>query len=363
MSVKLKGTDLIIDIDDDIYDSYWWGISYKSIKDKIVEYKDSFTAAKVVINSNGGSVTQGIAIRNEILKLVEDGIDVDVEIAGVAASIASVIALAGTTLTMRQGTYLMIHRPYTFVGGDYEELENTAKTLRKMKDDLIDIYEASSNLSREDIDEKLEAETWITAKEAVEYGFADKMVVPEAGVAMNMRKRINNKSLMISSFNNMPKALVENDESGGETVPMEPQTEGVAMAGLKELLAKNPEAQTELDAQLASVKSEAVADSKKATDAVVARVKGVVASDKYPEQIRNMGMEVLAGTKSIETFEALVIMQDIQNEKENSGDNQDGTHSDGETAPSGGDADNSGKGEGFISSTSELNDHLNKGGK
>jgi ATP-dependent Clp endopeptidase proteolytic subunit ClpP len=122
------------------------------------------------VNSPGGNVFDGMAIYNMLASRRDK---VDVEIMGLAASAASVVALAGSTLTMAEGTYFMIHNPYTMAVGDADEMEKTAGLLRKTAGEFANIYAANSNLSTEEALELMKKETWLTATEAEEYGFVD----------------------------------------------------------------------------------------------------------------------------------------------------------------------------------------------
>lgn len=156
-----------IEIFDEI-DSFW-GLGPKEFKARFDEVKDAKTI-KLQLNSVGGSVFDGMAIYN-ILATARDRLEV--EIVGLAASISSIIALAGNKLTMAEGSYFMIHNPWTFVAGGADDLRKTADLLEKMKGEFVSIYEKNSTISAEKIGELMDAETWMTAAEAVEMGFAD----------------------------------------------------------------------------------------------------------------------------------------------------------------------------------------------
>lgn len=333
MGVKLVDKSLVIDIDDDITGSDWWGISHSSIKDGISQYRGQFESpVKVFVNSNGGSVTQGMAIRNEILNLVEEGFLVETEVTGIAASISSVIALAGTSLKMRTGSYLMIHRPTTFAGGNDEDFANLAITLKKIKGDIVDIYEESSNLSREDIINYIDAETWFTSKEAVSYNFADEVILPVSGEVMNMAPILNQKSVMLNSFSNIPEELCVSNKQ----VPREPITEGVAMK-LSEFLAQNPEAKKEHDAAVLAASSSAdsgggSAEPVNQTGDHYSEVIAIMKSGKYPSAVQDACAQVLSGRNTIENLRSLVSMADMNAEMINSLKAQNGTTADGDDA-------------------------------
>lgn len=143
-----------------------WSVSPETIKAQLDQYpKDEKILVR--INSAGGSVLDGIAIYN-LLKM--RGVDTIVD--GIAASIASIIYLAGQERTMSEGSVLMIHNPWTFAGGEAEDLRKEAEILDKLKGSLVDIYTASSGLAESDIITMMDNETWLNASEALEKGFA-----------------------------------------------------------------------------------------------------------------------------------------------------------------------------------------------
>lgn len=136
---------------------------------------------RVRMNSVGGDLIQGVALRN-FLQAYQG--QTTVEIIGLAASSATIMATGAKRVEIRDGAFYMIHQPYTYSGGTYEDLENNADTLKKMEANMAEIYVAcikQRGKQGEQSDEQLaakvsdwmKAETWFTAKEAVEYGFAD----------------------------------------------------------------------------------------------------------------------------------------------------------------------------------------------
>lgn len=337
MRIQLVGRVLKIRIDDDIVDSFWYGVSYREIQDGIDLYAGKFDSVQVVINSAGGSVTEGMAIRSAFQALVAEGIQVAVEVAGVAASISSVIALSGSSLTMNTGSYLMIHRPYTLAVGDYEELRNTADTLEKMNDDLISIYKEKSTLTEEEIKSYITKETWFTASEAQQYGFAETVNVPESGVVLNSSGRKMGNSFMASTFKNIPENLIipkNQDAVVTETVPVEPQQKGfVKMASLNDYLSKDVEAKQEHDAAILAAK-EAGADSvKTALKASAENVKAILNSSVYPQPIKALAIAVASGEASHDRLNDMVALFDSLNAKNESTDAEKTTEETKETPP------------------------------
>ena len=101
--------------------------------------------------------------------------DVPFKLAAVAASAASVIAMAGTKVCMSPVAMLMIHNPATIAIGDTEEMQKAIDMLNEVKESIMNAYEIKSGLSRHKISQLMDAETWMNAKEAVKLGFADEI--------------------------------------------------------------------------------------------------------------------------------------------------------------------------------------------
>ena len=127
----------------------------------------------VSLNSGGGDVFAGLEMYNALREL---DATVTIRVDGLAASIASIIAMAGDTIIMSPGSLMMIHRPSVFAGGNIDDLDKAKEILLKIEDSITPIYAERSGLSIEKIAEMLEVETWMTADEAVELGFADEAI-------------------------------------------------------------------------------------------------------------------------------------------------------------------------------------------
>ena len=125
------------------------------------------------INSPGGEVFDGFTIYN-VLK--RHPAKVSVLIDGVAASIASVIAMAGDTVIMPENAFIMMHNPMMFAGGDAKDFRNAADVLEKIKTNAVKAYsKKATELSKDELAEMMDDETWLSAEEAVEKGFADEI--------------------------------------------------------------------------------------------------------------------------------------------------------------------------------------------
>ena len=99
-----------------------------------------------------------------------------VKVSGLAASAASVIAMAGDTVEMAATAMLMIHNPSTFAYGDHSEMKKAIKMLDEVKESIINAYELKTHLNRDEIARLMENETWMNANKAIELGFADKII-------------------------------------------------------------------------------------------------------------------------------------------------------------------------------------------
>ena len=124
----------------------------------------------VWINSPGGDCVAAAQIYN---MLIDYKGDVTVKIDGIAASAASVIAMAGTKVLMSPVSMLMIHNPMTIAFGNKGEMEKAIDMLDEVKESIINAYEIKTGLSRAKLSHLMDSETWMDANKAVELGFAD----------------------------------------------------------------------------------------------------------------------------------------------------------------------------------------------
>ena len=146
----------------------------------------------VWINSPGGDCVAAAQIYNMLMDYPGD---VTVKIDGIAASAASVIAMAGTKVLMSPVSMLMIHNPMTIAFGDSGEMQKAIDMLGSVKDSIINAYEIKTGLSRAKLSHLMDAETWMDANKAVELGFADG-ILHRIGDTANME--IPNVSMLFS---------------------------------------------------------------------------------------------------------------------------------------------------------------------
>ncbi|CAN7335711.1 Clp protease ClpP [Bosea sp. LjRoot90] len=155
----------------DVIGEDWWsggGVTAKRISAALrsVGAKD----ITVRINSPGGDVFEGIAIYN---LLRGHQAKVTVEVLGWAASAASIIAMAGDEIRMGLGSFMMVHNSWGVVVGNRHDMRDAADLFDSFDGALVDIYEARTGAKRAAIEKLLDAETFMSASEAVDQGFAD----------------------------------------------------------------------------------------------------------------------------------------------------------------------------------------------
>lgn len=127
----------------------------------------------VWINSPGGDCVAAAQIYN---MLMDYPADVTVRIDGIAASAASVIAMAGTKVQMSPVSVMMIHNPLTVAMGDSDEMRRAIQLLDEVKESIINAYEIKTGLSRAKLSHLMDGETWMNAKKALELGFCDEIL-------------------------------------------------------------------------------------------------------------------------------------------------------------------------------------------
>lgn len=164
---------------------YWGGVTLDDVKNTVSGMsKDQVT---VHINSYGGDATEGVAIRNFLMNNFEK---IDVVIDGIAASSASIVALCGQTLVMQIGTTYMIHNPWSGVIGNRTDLLREASALESLEQSYRNVYMERFKGTEEELIELLENESWLTAEEAEQLGFANEVVqeavVPEIRLEENL---------------------------------------------------------------------------------------------------------------------------------------------------------------------------------
>lgn len=177
------GVERTLFLSGEISDETWYGdeVTPKLFKDELNSEDGDIT---VWINSPGGDVFAAAQIYN-MLRDYKGRVTVKID--GLAASAASVIAVAGDTVLMSPVAMMMIHNPATLAIGNAKDMEKAIGMLNEVKESILNAYEDKTGLKRSKLSKMMDDETWFNAKKAVELGFADKILfaseeetVPEA---------------------------------------------------------------------------------------------------------------------------------------------------------------------------------------
>ena len=178
------------------------------------------------INSPGGDC---IAASQIYTMLMDYPHDITVQIDGMAASAASVIAMAGTKVCMSPTSMMMIHNPFTCAMGDSDEMRKAMQLLDEVKESIINAYEIKTGLSRTKLSHLMDSETWMNANKAVELGFADDILTDEK-LAVNVPayafsgRAVENALLNKITAKVKPAEKVEPEPEIEESAPAEPET-------------------------------------------------------------------------------------------------------------------------------------------
>ena len=165
-------TERILELSGTIAEESWFDddVTPQLFKDELNAGSGDIT---VWINSPGGDCVAAAQIYNMLTNYKGK---VTVKIDGIAASAASVIAMAGDTVLVSPVSMLMIHNPATIAWGDHAEMQKAIDMLAEVKESIINAYVLKTGLSRPKLSHLMDAETWMDANKAVELGFADEIM-------------------------------------------------------------------------------------------------------------------------------------------------------------------------------------------
>lgn len=228
-SVNPDTLDMYIygDVEGDYFD--WWNwedvvseTSANHFRNELAKYPD-VKQINIYINSYGGSVFEGTAIYSQLKRHPAEKI---VYIDGFACSVASVIAMAGDKVIMPRNTMMMIHNAWTGAIGNATQLRKAADDLDVIMSGNRQAYLEKSNgkITEEKLIELLEAETWLTAEQCVEYGFADELLVKEVDLsqAKQLLQKINKTLEQQLSYNKTLAAQAKELSQTFQAAPPEP---------------------------------------------------------------------------------------------------------------------------------------------
>ncbi|HEX3739436.1 MAG TPA: head maturation protease, ClpP-related [Terriglobales bacterium] len=201
-SAKASGKTLQLNIFDAIGEDFFGeGITASSVKNALGDGQEDYSDIELNLNSPGGDLFEGVAIYN-LLKSA--GKPVNVNVLGLAASAASLIAMAGTSITMQLGTQMMIHEGLALAVGHADDMRKMADTLESVTASAADIYVARTGLSKDTILSMLKDETWMNPEQAKANGFA---------TAISEKKSDIKSSFNLSVFKNTPAELTQQENA------------------------------------------------------------------------------------------------------------------------------------------------------
>lgn len=184
-------------LDGVIAEESWFGdeITPKQFKSELTDESGDIT---IWINSPGGDVFAASQIYNMLMDYKGD---VTVNIDGIAASAASVIAMAGGEVYMSPVSMMMIHNPMTIAFGDTDEMKKAINMLSEVKESIINAYELKTGLSRTKLSHMMNDESWFNSKKSVELGFADGILFTNQGETSETEEGVlYNKMAVVNSF-------------------------------------------------------------------------------------------------------------------------------------------------------------------
>lgn len=210
--IKAQGADTTEVFIYDIIGEDWFGdgVTAKGFLEELAAINTPNISVR--INSPGGNVWDGVAIQNA---LVRNSATVTAHIDGLAASVASLIAMAGDTVEMAENAMMMIHDPWAMAMGNAADLRDFADRLDKTADALANTYSTKTGKTTDEVRAAMRAETWYTADEAVAFGLADEIGEEQKMAALDFD---------LSRFRNAPttlksQAVVDDSPSDGEGEP------------------------------------------------------------------------------------------------------------------------------------------------
>lgn len=196
-----------------------WGV-YAAEVIPVLRLMDSkYKSIVIRINSYGGDVFEGLAIANTIADLKAE---TTVEVIGVAASIASIVAIAADKNRIRKNAQMMIHRPWALTWGESEDLRSVASHLDMIEGQLIDTYtdRSAGKKDRAAFAAAVAAGTWMTGENAVEWGLADEVISREATAV-----KIEAANLEAAGIKNAPANLIAETVADAAVAAVEPRVE------------------------------------------------------------------------------------------------------------------------------------------
>ena len=193
----------------------WFGdeVTPAAFKDELMAGNQPIT---VHINSIGGDC---VAASQIYTMLMDYPAEVNVQIDGLAASAASVVAMAGRKVSMSPTALMMVHNPWTSASGDVADMQKVITLLDEVKESIINAYQIKTGMNREAISELMNAETWMNAKRAKELGFCDEVLYEDEAPPEKVAFSYSGKAAALQLMNRIRETLPE-DHTDPDRVPI-----------------------------------------------------------------------------------------------------------------------------------------------
>lgn len=269
----------------------WWGDEFTPdmVREELAQANGQ--PIRVIINSVGGEVFAGAAIYNALLQY--EGRKT-VRVDGVAASMASVIAMVGDEIYMSPGSTMMVHRPLVGAYGNVQDLQKAIEMLEAIEETIVPIYQERTGLSKEEVFDLLDKETWMSADKAVELGFADQLVKQDTSSAIDKITAMLSNEKFAYSMSAMHKSLkayagAPKEETNVEEVKTEtPEVVEAEVTEVAEVetVVETPETTEEVAEEVDTTETEEVeTETQEKTEPVAAETKKPVAKVNMSKEI------------------------------------------------------------------------------
>ena len=304
-----------------------WDVTPRGVRDQLKEVKAGEDIT-VEIASPGGSVYAGFQIYN-LLKNWKG--EVTVRLSGLAASMASYIALAGDKVVAEANVVYMIHNASVCACGDYNVMNEVAGRLERLSNLIAQVYVDKTGKTLAEIKELMDAETFYYGQEAVEAGFVDEIDGEEDAEArgrlletaqgeidacfelMKSEKEDEEDIKQVAALlDEGPSASVVDDSVAGAA--NNHQQEDKYMS-LEKLLAENPGAKAEYDAAIVAARDAGVEVGKKEVREVIAKVAPYLGDSGYPQAVGELAVKVLKDEEAVSTLTATITVIDSMGAK------------------------------------------------
>jgi ATP-dependent protease ClpP protease subunit len=283
--VHIHIIDIIGDWIDELINEYWGmkaTVTAKAFVDQLAQLPETVKAIKVHINSPGGDVFAALNIANALRdQQTSKARTVETIVDGLAASAASIIMMAGKTVTIADNAMVMIHNPWTSEIGNAAALRKTADTLDAIRNTIVATYKWHSSLETEALNALMDADTWMDADEAIANGFATQKI-DGLTAAASIDPKVTAKLSVPDRFKDRVKALLKPEPAAPVVASSAEVLAAVDAAGLGVAFARDLLAQS-LTGEQVNARIQTETRAKAAAAARATDIRALCAVAKLPE--------------------------------------------------------------------------------